>query len=229
MAITIISVIILILSAVIHEYAHGWMAWRLGDNTAKDEGRLTLNPFAHLDLVGSVILPLLLILSKAGFFLAWAKPVPYNPYNLRDRKYGELKVALAGPATNIIIAFVFGLIARFLPLALETKQALLIGFLSGDATQVFSLTAGSVIAGLEVVALMVCFINLALAIFNLIPVPPLDGSKIISAFLPQRGREWFWKIDRYGFVILFALIYLGAFSFISTAVFWAFSLLTAII
>ncbi len=228
MLITILSVIILILSAVVHEYAHGWMAQRLGDDTAARAGRLTLNPLVHLDLFGSVILPLLLVFSKAGFFLAWAKPVPYNPYNLRDRKYGELKVALAGPASNLLIALAFGLIARFLPLALETKQGLLVGFLSADPLQVFSLTAGSLVAGLEIAALMICFINLALALFNLIPVPPLDGSKILAAVLPQAAREMLWKIERYGFIVLILLIMSGAFGFISTAVFWLFALITGI-
>lgn len=229
MLITIISVIILILSAVVHEYAHGWMAQRLGDDTAARAGRLTLNPLVHLDLFGSIILPLLLVFSKAGFFLAWAKPVPYNPYNLRDKKYGELKVALAGPASNLLIAAGFGLIARFLPLALETKQSLLVGFLSADPARVLSITAGSLAAGLEIAALMICFINLALAVFNLIPVPPLDGSKILAAILPLSAREMLWKIERYGFVVLILLIMSGAFGFVSSIVFWLFGLISGVI
>ncbi len=229
MLIMIVSVIILILSAVVHEYAHGWMAFRLGDDTAKRAGRLTLNPFVHLDLFGSIILPLLLIFSKAGFFLAWAKPVPYNPYNLRDRKYGELKVALAGPVSNIIIAVFFGLVARWLPLALESKQGLLFGFLTRDSATVAVLANGSLIAGLEIAALMICFINLALAIFNLIPLPPLDGSKILSVILPPAGREFIWKYERYGFIVLVFLIWSGVFSFIGTAVFWAFSAITGLL
>lgn len=229
MLIIIVSVIILILSAVVHEYAHGWMAQRLGDDTAARAGRLTLNPLVHLDLFGSVILPLLLIFSKLGFFLAWAKPVPYNPYNLRDRKYGELKVALAGPASNLIIALVFGLIARFLPLSLEIKQGLLLGMNADYAARALGLVSGSFVAGLELAAILICLINIGLAIFNLIPVPPLDGSKILSVLLPARFRETLWRIERYGFFVLILLIWSGAFGFISTAVFWLFSLITGII
>ena len=128
MILIILSVLVLVFSAVIHEYAHGWMAFRLGDDTAKKEGRLTLNPLVHLDWFGSIILPLLFIITKANFFLAWAKPVPYNPYNLRDKKYGELKVALAGPASNILLALFFGLVARFLPLAEGVRESLIINF-----------------------------------------------------------------------------------------------------
>lgn len=229
MLIIAISVIILIFSAVFHEYAHGWMAHRLGDNTAAREGRLTLNPFVHLDLFGSVLLPLVLVLTKAGFFLAWAKPVPYNPYNLSDKKYGELKVALAGPATNLIIAAAFGLVARFLPLAVDIKQNLAIGFLTVNTTAFLSLTSGSLVAGLCAAAMMICFINLGLAIFNLVPLPPLDGSKILAVILPQRSREWLWRYERFGFIVLIFLISFGAFSFISQAVFFLFTIFTGLL
>ena len=132
MLITILLIIILIFSAIFHEYAHGWMARRLGDETAEQAGRLTLNPIPHLDLVGSIIVPLVLLITKSNFFIAWAKPVPYNPNNLRDKKYGELKVALAGPATNFIIAIILAMVARFSPMALAAKTQLAISFLSGD-------------------------------------------------------------------------------------------------
>lgn len=228
MLITILAIVVLILSAVIHEYAHGWMAWRLGDNTAKDEGRLTLNPFKHLDPVGSVLLPALLIVTNASFFIAWAKPVPYNPYNLRDRRFGELKVALAGPATNIILALVFGLIARWLPLTADDKISLVMGYFMKDSGLVAGLTSGSLVGGLAFVSLLVCFINLALAVFNLIPVPPLDGSKILAAILPTAWRERFWQIERYGFIILIGLLMFGAFGFVGTVVLWLFGLVTGL-
>lgn len=228
MILIILSVLVLVFSAVIHEYAHGWMAFRLGDDTAKKEGRLTLNPLVHLDWFGSIILPLLFIITKANFFLAWAKPVPYNPYNLRDKKYGELKVALAGPASNILLALFFGLVARFLPLAEGVRESLIINFFQGDSSAVFSLTAGSLNASLSLLAMVICFMNFALAIFNLMPVPPLDGSKILVALLPASARELFWKIERYGFIVLLALIMLGAFRFVSIAVFWLFSLVTGV-
>lgn len=228
MILTILAIIVLIFSAIIHEYAHGWMAKRLGDDTAEREGRLTLNPLKHLDPVGSVLLPLLLIITKANFFFAWAKPVPYNPYNLRDRRYGDLKVALAGPATNIILALLFGLIARFIPTIEGVKVALLTAFFQGNTGLISSLTHSSVATSLSLLAMIICFINLALAIFNLIPVPPLDGSKILYTFLPTRGREWFYKLEQYGFIILIILIMSGFLNFASNLVFWIFALITGI-
>lgn len=219
MIVTIISIIILIFSAVVHEVAHGWMAKRLGDPTADQEGRLTLNPLKHLDPIGSVVLPLLLIITKANFFFAWAKPVPYNPYNLRDRKFGELKVALAGPASNLVIAFVSALFVRLA--SLNTS----INFLQGDMNSLATLTQGSLLASLIVVAVLVCYINIFLAVFNLIPIPPLDGSKILYAFLPARGRLQLMKLEQYSFIILMILIITGIFSFVSLIVDFLFSLL----
>lgn len=134
---------------------HGWMADRLGDPTAKKAGRLTLNPIPHIDIFGSILLPFLLIASGAGFVFGWAKPVPYNPYNLRDAKYGPAKVAAAGPLGNFITALFFGFILRFFPIASPE----LIGLLQ-----------------------IIVFINLLLMIFNLVPIPPLDGSKVLAPF-----------------------------------------------
>ncbi len=228
MLITLFLIIILILSAVFHEYAHGWMARRLGDDTAERAGRLTLNPLVHLDWIGSVLLPLILLITKANFFLAWAKPVPYNPYNLSDKKYGELKVALAGPMTNFILAIVFGLIARFMPLATGVKTQLSIGFLSGANDAVLALTSGSIVASLTLIALMACAINLMLGIFNLVPVPPLDGSKILAAILPARAREALWRLEQYGFILLIFLIMLGAFGFVFNIVLFLFSLIVGV-
>ena len=153
------SIIILIFSVIIHEVSHGYAALYLGDVTAKYAGRLTLNPIKHIDPVGSIILPLLFAISGSGVILGWAKPVPYNPYNLRNKKWGELIVAIAGPASNILIAVIFGLLIRF----------------SG----ILGLPTAFVQLSISVV-----LINLVLAIFNLIPIPPLDGSKVLFAFLP---------------------------------------------
>jgi len=228
MLITLLLIIILILSAVFHEYAHGWMARRLGDDTAERAGRLTLNPLVHLDWIGSIILPAILLITKAPFFLAWAKPVPYNPNNLSDRKYGELKVAIAGPITNFILAIIFGVVARFMPLASGVKTQLAIGFLSGANDAVLALTSGSVVASLTLIALMACSINLMLGLFNLMPVPPLDGSKILAAFLPERGKEMLYSIERYGFILLIILINLGVFSFIFNIVLFLFSLIVGV-
>jgi len=155
---------ILIFSIVIHEVDHGAMANYLGDPTAKYAGRLTLNPIKHLDLFGSVLVPLFLVLTGSGITIGWAKPVPINPYNFRDQKYGEMKVALAGPAANFGVALVFGLALRFLP-----------GLVS--------------IPGLYFMLGYIIFINILLALFNLIPIPPLDGSHILFTFLPASIAE----------------------------------------
>ena len=223
-----VSVFILIFSAIIHEYAHGWMANRLGDDTALRAGRLTLNPLKHLDPIGSVLLPLLLIISKANFFFAWAKPVPYNPYNLRDHRYGDLKVALAGPGVNIILAIIFGLIARFIPLTVNLKISLLSAFFQGEGSAIAAITHSSFLSSLVLIAMVVCFINLALAVFNLLPIPPLDGSKIVYTFLSDRGRETFYKIEKYGFILLFALVMIGAFDFMQYIIFSLFSVITGV-
>lgn len=212
MMITIISIVILIFSAVVHEVAHGWMAKRLGDDTADQAGRLTLNPLKHLDPVGSVVLPIILVLTNANFFVAWAKPVPYNPYNLRDRKFGELKVALAGPVSNLIIALIFAVFIRVV-VSFEGTNLLMV---QGDTS--------SLLVNLAIVALYIIKINLFLAIFNLIPIPPLDGSKILYAFLPARGRETLMRFEQYSFILLLVLLMTGILSFVAYIVEYIFRL-----
>jgi Zn-dependent protease len=149
---------ILIISAILHEVAHGSIAYSLGDPTAKQEGRLTLNPLPHLDPVGSFLLPLFLFLIQSPVKIAWAKPVPINPYNLANPKLDMAKIAFAGPASNFFVAIFFGLLLRFFSLP---DEILLI----------FSI---------------IVFVNILLAVFNLVPLAPLDGSKILFAFLPSR-------------------------------------------
>lgn len=175
------SVFVLVFSAIAHEYMHGWMAFQLGDSTAKDAGRLTLNPLAHLEWFGSFFLPLAMIATNMPFVFGWAKPVPYNPNNLRDRKFGDAKVALAGPLANLVIALFFGLVLRFLP--------------------IFNIAFYSLLS-------IIIEINLILMVFNLIPIPPLDGSKILATFLPGQWRERYLGAERLGFVfvILFVLL-----------------------
>lgn len=214
MLITFFLILALIISAIFHEYAHGYAAYRLGDDTAKNAGRLTLNPMAHLDPVGSVLLPLLLILSKVGFVIGWAKPVPYNPYNLRDPKYGDLKVALAGPGTNLLIALFFGLVARFSPLSGLAKRELILAFLSEKYDIILAQLQGSFFSSIFILASIVCFVNLILMLFNLIPIPPLDGSKILLTFLPYRWRVKYYQIEPYGFFIIIFFLYLGVFNLI---------------
>lgn len=173
----IFSIAILIMSVVIHEVSHGFAAYAMGDPTAKYQGRLTLNPLVHLDPFGSVLLPALTYL-MGGFIIGWARPVPYNPYNLKNQKWGPSIVGIAGPASNILMAIVFGLLLRF----------------SGSFT---FLPAGF----LELVFLIV-FINILLAVFNLVPIPPLDGSKILFALLPHRFHHIQYFFEQYGFIIL---------------------------
>jgi Zn-dependent protease len=156
-AATLFTVVIVILSAIIHEVMHGVAADRLGDPTARYAGRLTLNPLVHLDPFGSVILPLFLALSGSPIFFGYAKPVPYNPYNLRPGRFSEAIVAGAGPASNAVLALIGGLVIRFA------------GFSSDVQSVVF----------------LIVVVNVMLCIFNLIPIPPLDGSKVIEAFFPR--------------------------------------------
>jgi Zn-dependent protease len=183
---TILSLVILLFSVIIHELAHGYVAYSLGDPTAKYEGRLTLNPVKHLDPFGSIILPLLLFISGSPFLFGWAKPVPVNPYNFRDKKFGDIKVSIAGPASNFALAIIFGLILRFVP------------------NEIISANEGIRIAFSYIV-----YINLWLGVFNLIPIPPLDGSWILFSFLPDslQGIKIFLK--QYGIVILVLLILFG--------------------
>lgn len=161
--ITILSIAILIMSVIIHELSHGLMADALGDPTARHAGRLTLNPLAHIDPIGSIVVPL--ITSIFGFTFGWAKPVPYNPYNIENKRLGEFLIAAAGPASNLVIALVFGTIIRFANIG---------------ATGVTPFVT---------ICMYIVIINIVLAIFNLIPLPPLDGSKLLFALLPQQyGR-----------------------------------------
>lgn len=170
----------------IHEIAHGSVAGLLGDNTAKNSGRLTLNPLKHLDPFGSVILPFFLFISYTltgtnGPIFGWAKPVPVNPYNLRDRKLGMVKVAIAGPLTNIAIGLFFGLIIRFVSLPLQLKT-------------LFEL---------------VSIYNFVWAVFNLIPIPPLDGSHVLFFILGERSRGLQEILARYQLFILVLFIFVG--------------------
>lgn len=197
----IVSIAILIMSVVAHEVAHGAMAEKLGDPTARLAGRLTLNPLVHLDPLGSVIIPTMSMF-LGGFIIGWAKPVPYNPYNLKGGKHSEALVAFAGPLTNIVLALIFGILIRF-----------------GDV-----LSLGS--AFYDVAALIV-FINLILAIFNLIPIPPLDGSKILFSFLPYHLLRIRDMLEQYAFIFILLFIFF-LWKFIFPIVTFFFSLITGI-
>lgn len=183
---TIFSLVILLFSVIAHELAHGYMAYSLGDPTAKYAGRLTLNPLKHLDPFGSIILPLLLFLMQSPFLFGWAKPVPINPNNFSGQKYGEIKVSIAGPASNLFLALIFGLVLRFIPPSM--------------------LLANS---GIEIALSYIVYINIWLAIFNLIPIPPLDGSWILFNLLPASAERFKMFFRQYGFIILMFLIISG--------------------
>lgn len=206
----IFIILALIFSIILHEMAHGHMANWLGDPTARLQGRLSINPLVHIDPIGSVLVPALLFFSNAGFLFGWAKPVPYNPYNLSDQKYGEAKVSAAGPAVNLILAFIFAMIIR--------------------SADILNLSASFI-----ELASYIVYINILLALFNLIPIPPLDGSKIWPVFLPYAAQikyqEFSRAIERYGILVTFLFIFVfinllwGPFS---TLVFSVFELFTGL-
>ncbi len=190
--------LILLFSVVIHEVAHGTVANWLGDPTAKYSGRLTLNPLKHLDLFGSFLLPLGLFIATQGrMVLGYAKPVPINPTNFRDQKYGSAKVAVAGVAVNLVLAVVFGLALRSL---------LSFGLINPVASTLYDMFA------------YIVAINLLLAVFNLIPLPPLDGSHILFTFLPSSQDDFKVFLQRYGGLILIFLLFfpIGGFSFMDS-------------
>ncbi len=171
--------LVIIPSAIMHEYAHGWMADRLGDPTARNAGRLSLDPRVHIDPIGSLLLPLLLFFSTAGSFMfAYAKPVPFNPNNLRDKRWGPVYVALAGPLTNFFIAFVIGMIIRVLPVSTFSEL-------------------------LSIIVLA----NVLLGVFNCVPIPPLDGSKLLFAFLPDSMENIKIMMERFGFVLVLIFVF----------------------
>ena len=176
-------IVILIMSVVIHEVSHGFMAEYFGDKTARYAGRLTLNPLKHLDLFGSIILPVVLIISHSPFLFGWAKPVPYNPNNLSNRRWGTMAVACAGVLANFSIAVIFGIIIR---LTFLMQYALPESF--------YFITSTIVI------------VNLALGVFNLVPIPPLDGSKILFSFLPESAFNFILAYEQQSLILLLIFI-----------------------
>lgn len=181
----IIPIIVFVIVIVIHEVAHGYMAYMLGDTTARDAGRLTLNPVAHADPIGTILLPLLLILTRSPVVFGWAKPVPVNPYNFKDPRKGILLTSLAGPAANFLMAGIFAAIFKT-------------GLFAPHSIGWIFLLYG-------------VMISLVLGVFNLVPVPPLDGAGIVMALLPPRLAVKYNRIRRYGFLVIVALLYLGLF------------------
>lgn len=173
--------LVIIPSSIIHEYAHGWMANQLGDPTAKYMGRLTVNPLAHIDLWGTILLPIFLFVSTGGrFMFAYAKPVPFNPYNLRNQKWGPAMVGIAGPLANLLLAVSFALVIRIFPTI-------------------------SLRSFFEIIV----YANILLMVFNLVPIPPLDGSKVLFGLLPPSTKHIQVLLERYGiFILLFFMVFL---------------------
>jgi Zn-dependent protease len=182
----IVWVLPVIFAITVHEVAHGWVAKKYGDNTADSQGRLTLNPIKHIDLVGTIIIPGLLLITGTGFIFGWAKPVPVDPRNFKNPRGDMAVVALAGPVSNLLMAIFWALIAR-------------IGMTIGSgAAMIAEPLIYTGIAGIS--------INLVLALVNLLPIPPLDGSRILSGLLPSYWAWQYNKLERFGFIILLLLL-----------------------
>lgn len=177
----LVWIVPLVVAIVCHEVAHGWVANAFGDHTARDAGRLTLNPLKHVDPVGTVVLPMVLALSGAPIF-GWAKPVPVVESRMRNPRFNMMAVAAAGPATNVVLAI-----------------------LSAMALLVFAPAAGGFAQAVLVSSI---WVNAFLAVFNMLPLPPFDGSRVVAGLLPGRLRTQFGALDRYGFAVFFALLFL---------------------
>lgn len=209
LTLSILYIIVLMLSVIAHEVAHGYAANSLGDPTARLAGRLTLNPLPHIDFMGSILLPFLLVSTNSPILFGWAKPVPYNPYNLTNQRWGEALVAVAGSATNILLAIIFGLIVRFgSDLGLDANSLML--------------------------ATTISIVNLFLGLFNLIPFPPLDGFTALRAILPWHLSSRLHQLehDIHSAGALSLILFLVVFSFIfaepfRALVYWIFRLIVA--
>lgn len=179
----ILTLILFFFALTIHEFSHGWVAWKLGDPTAKNAGRLTLNPLVHIDPIGTIFLPLMLIMTHSPFIFGWAKPVPVDFHNLRNPKRDMVWVGLAGPMANITLAIILSFFLKILVL-----------------------TGGNPLSTILSYAIM---INLLLAVFNALPIPPLDGSRVLIGLLPRELAMRYARIEPYGFIIIIGLLWLG--------------------
>ncbi|MBW1917123.1 MAG: site-2 protease family protein [Deltaproteobacteria bacterium] len=186
-----LMVVVLFFSVIVHEVAHGYIALLNGDPTAKNYGRLSFNPLVHIDPIGTILVPAILLLSHAGILFGWAKPVPVNPLNYRNYRQGEITVSVAGPLSNLLLAVIFAVVLRF----------------AGDNP------------GLVRLCYYGCIINIFLALFNLIPIPPLDGSHVLLHLLPRPLDRYYAQLEPVGFVIILILLYTGVLNFIIMPIF----------
>ena len=193
-----LSLIAVFTAIVLHEFSHGYIAFRLGDPTAKTLGRLTLNPLAHIDPIGTILVPIVLVILRSPFLFGWAKPVPVNPNYFRNPYKGMFYVAIAGPLMNIALALGASAIGRLAILITPLSLLYGRGFSAYFVQTIFYLLGFFVI------------INIILAVFNMLPIPPLDGSRVLTYFLPPEGKRVMMQLERYGFLIVLALLYLGA-------------------
>lgn len=188
----VLHIAALIVAIVIHEIAHGYVAYKLGDDTAKRQGRLTLNPISHIDPIGTIVVPLLLLFSGSGFLIGWAKPVPVNAAAFRQPLKDMMWVALAGPVSNLLLA---------------TGASILFKLCHGFG----AITSIPALYGVYFLESFVV-INIVLAIFNMVPIPPLDGSKILLPFLPYKIQSIMMQLEPYGLLLVFAAVYFGLFN-----------------
>ncbi len=188
----VVWIVPVVFAITVHEVAHGWVAKKQGDKTASMLGRLTLNPVKHMDLVGTIIVPGILLLSGTGFIFGWAKPVPVNPRNFKNPKKDMAIVAVAGPASNFLMAIAWALIARL-----------------GVVVEIEAISLPLIYTGIAGIS-----INLVLALINLIPIPPLDGSRILTGVLPHKLARHYNRFERFGFIILLVLLWTGGLSYI---------------
>ncbi|MFL2459077.1 MAG: site-2 protease family protein [Candidatus Pseudothioglobus sp.] len=184
----LIYIIPLLFAITLHEAAHGWVASKLGDHTARMMGRVTLDPTKHIDPIGTIAIPLVLLLSSSGFIFGWAKPVPINFNALRNGKNGMIWVALAGPGANIVMAICW-LFVMIIAIKMNITVLIEMGRVG-------------------------ILVNCVLAVFNLLPIPPLDGSRVISALLPNRLAYQYNQLEQYGLYILLGLMFLGGFNYL---------------
>lgn len=210
--VVIVAVLPLLMAITFHEVAHGFVANRMGDPTARDQGRLSLNPLKHLDPLGTVILPLLLIISRSPFIFGYAKPVPVNPMYLKDPRRDMMYVAAAGPGSNFLLALLSGLLFRVITIFSPASVMAVM------RESIYASPQGTMEMFLVPLALMLQFstrINILLGLFNLIPIPPLDGGRILTGILPHDLADSFARVERYGMLILLALLFFDPFGIMS--------------